>query len=319
MVTIFIKVLIVFAFVLIGYVAAKRNWLPADSVKYLSSLVVNIASPALIFATLVKQAQSGVPGTFTFACMGFGAMGLTLGFLVSLVYLKTAKIDRPDQRGVFKNFFIFTNAGFMGYPIAFAIFGENGLLIIVLANMPQLIGMYTLAIAMVKKRDPKESKGAYDSLKRFAKSVWTMPVMSIIVCLAVYFTRIPIPETVLSIAEQVGSILTPVAMMIIGIQLSNSRVKEWLANRKVVGMCILRLMLIPAAMYFILIPFHPTPLMHAVIVFEFMLPCAAVPVALAEQYDGDGKIAAEGTFLSTLLSMATVPVGCLILQSLLGV
>jgi predicted permease len=320
MITIFVKVIVIFAFVLIGYIAAKRKWLPMDSTKHLSSLVVNVASPALIFVTMARQGQSGDTGTFALGYMGLGIAGMTLGFIVSVIFLKVAKIDRADQRGVFRNFFIFTNAGFMGFPIAYSIFGEGGLLVIVLGNIPQLIAVYTLAIALVKTGDHRDpDDGVAASLKRFAKSIWTMPVMSIVVSVIVYFARIPMPTLLLDIADQVGSILTPIAMMIIGIQLSESRVKEWITNSRITIMCLLRLAVIPFIMYLLLIPLHLAPLTHAVIVFEFMLPCAAVPVALAEQYGSDAKICAEGTFLSTLLSMVTVPVGCIILRALLGV
>jgi predicted permease len=53
-----------------------------------------------------------------------------------------------------------------------------------------------------------------------------------------------------------------------------------------------------------------------VLTLNMLLPCATVPVMFAEEYGGNVKLAAEGTFLTTLFSMVTIPVSGVLLSML---
>ncbi|MNP50372.1 Membrane transport protein [compost metagenome] len=106
----------------------------------------------------------------------------------------------------------------------------------------------------------------------------------------------------------VGSITTPIAMMLIGSTLANIDIKEVFTEFRIYPYTIIKQILIPLAAYPILSYFITNPLILGVALINLAMPVANSAVLFATQYDGDLKLAAKSVFITTLLSVFTIPV-----------
>ncbi|MDR3295848.1 MAG: AEC family transporter [Clostridiales Family XIII bacterium] len=311
---IFGKVAGVFIMVLLGYVTNKIGWLPLESSKYLSKIVINIAAPCAVFYSMcTKEMEEGA--FWSVIVLLLGVTGLY--FLAALLSVAVTKLQRVQKknRGVFANFMIFPNNGFMGFPVCLAVFGADGLFYMVLSNVSSIVLLFTLAIYFVKKDRNVETreKPARVPLGARLKSICSFPLVSALVSLAFFLLQIPVHEGVLEVFSSVGTMMTPLSMIVIGLQLTESNFRAVILDRSLTLMCLWRLVLIAGLVFLILMPFEIAPLIRCVIVLNFALPCASVPVALAEEHGADAKFAAEGAFLSILFSMVSLPIACVLL------
>lgn len=300
------KVTAVFIMVLIGYGANKIGWLPIESSKYLSKIVINIAAPCVVIYSMSEQVLNQKAISIMFIVFGLAFAMYMLSWFLSMLIVKLLKIE-PDDRGVYKNFLIFTNNAFMGFPVAYALFGSEGMFVMVLANVMMPIFLYTLGVHNLHK--PGELQGSkLEVFKQRASKMINPPVISTLIGLVIFLLQIPIPTVIGDVLDAVGSMMAPLCMIVIGLQLTESSPAKVMTNHKLIIVSLFRLLIIPTLMFTPLYLLNVEPLVICIMTLNAMLPCSAVCVALAEEYKNDVKLAAEGTFLTTLFSVATIPV-----------
>lgn len=242
------------------------------------------------------------------SCIGF-----FVTWLITLVFAKIAKVPKID-RGVYNNFLLFTNNGFMGFPIAYAIFGAEGMFYMVIINCISPLFLFTYGVAVVKKSasDGKSKFSLATALKNFINP----PLIGVCIGMIVFLLEIPIHAELNNFLSTIGAMMTPLSMIVIGLQLANSNIGEVAKNYRLLLMTVFRLVIIPLICFVLLLPFDIDNLIVAIALLNFLLPSAAILVTITEEYGGNVKLAAEGTFLSTLFSLITVPIATILLTML---
>ena len=87
-----------------------------------------------------------------------------------------------------------------------------------------------------------------------------------------------------------------------------------IVNKTTLYMSFLRLVVIPAAVFAVMLFLPVEPLMAAVTVVLIAMPVATTTAILAERYDGDSELATKVIVLSTILSLITIPVWSMIVE-----
>ncbi len=126
-----------------------------EATKAISWIVVNIANPALILS-------ASVSGTATMKgaelLKGFGIAILVFVFFDCYFCFSAFFVLRvsAEDKGVFRVMTIFSNIGFMGFPVISAVYGADALLYASLFLFPYNILIYTYGImAMGKKKEER--------------------------------------------------------------------------------------------------------------------------------------------------------------------
>jgi predicted permease len=312
---VFGRVASVFSIVFIGFVANKVGWLPSESNKYLSKIVINIAAPCAVLHSMSSQKFDEGAGLLVASIIAVSFGAFLLSWLCALPVVALLRAPKED-RGVYWSFVIFPNNGFMGFPVVLAVFGAQGLFYVILANMSAIIMQYTLCIALIKRDAAIRSPGdlGTESMASRLRSLFDVPLDTALLSLAIFLLRIPVHEGLLDVFSYVGAMMVPLSMIIIGIQLAQSNPREALLNPRLIVISVLRLAVVPFLIFLLLGFVNMDSLVRCVIALSFAMPCAVLPVVFAQEYGANAKVAAEGAFLSTLLSMASLPVACILLS-----
>ena len=109
---------------LVGYGSRKAGLLDGLLTKGLSGLLLKVALPALIIDSMQKPFSASLlreSGVILLISLAVYACTIILAFLFSRLLAAT-----PEERGVFSFVLIFSNVGFMGYPVVYTVFGEAG-------------------------------------------------------------------------------------------------------------------------------------------------------------------------------------------------
>ncbi len=312
MILIFAKILSVFSISLIGYAANKVNWLPAESTRYLSVLLINIASPCLVIYSMSQEELNAETLASVVHAAGLMLLALVTATLIGFFAVRLMRSPQSD-RGIYHTLMVLTNCGFMGFPLALAVFGEKGLFLMIIANAVFVLYTYTAGVLILIS-----GKNEKLTLKTAARSILSMPVVSTLIGLLIFAFGIPIPSLLGEFLKTVGNITIPLSMIIIGMQLAESKLSEVLNNRHIYETLIMRLAVMPAVLlgFFMWLPVSPFVL--CIVIFAMSMPSAAIVPVLAEIHETNSGLAAQVVFVTTFFSLATIPVWAILLNLYLG-
>ena len=161
-----------------------------------------------------------------------------------------------------------------------------------------------------KAAENGENNADNDSVEKF-RFTWTKlltPGISVaVLALIIFFIDIDFPDVIVSPIASLGNITSPLAMLIIGSTLANMDIREVFNDVRVYVFVAIRFFVLPLALF---------PLLNLIIKDSFLLqltmimllmPVANTTVLYAKQYGSDENLAAKSIFISTLLSIVTIP------------
>ncbi len=139
------------------------------------------------------------------------------------------------------------------------------------------------------------------------KSLISPGVLSSIAALLVYFAGIRVPEVVSGTVTMVGDMTTPLAMMLIGSSLASIPAREVFTEFRIYPFTLIKQVLIPGLAYLVLRMMVSDPMVLGVTLIMIAMPVGSIGVLFATEYKKDVKLAAKNVFLTTLLSIVTIP------------
>jgi hypothetical protein len=300
-----VQTLILFLLMAAGWGAGRLRHIDEATSKGLSKFLVNFILPALILASMQQPFTADLRDE-AFAMLGISFAVYAFAFLAAwlLVRVEGAK---GAEAGAHAFGAVFTNAIFMGFPIIQAFFGRASLFAAAIYNIPfQLlafsVGTYILARGGGKK-------------VRLGPAAFVNPAsVTAVVGFGFFLGGVVIPAPLLSALRLLGDTTTPLSMALIGAMLSRIRLRALVGNPRLYVTAAFRLVLFPAAVYGILWALGFRGLLLGLPVVIAAMPVAANAAILAEAYEGDTGTASSLVFLTTVASLATIPVLGIILS-----
>lgn len=288
-----------FGILALGYFLNKIGIFDDFLNKKVNVLILNVTLPALIMASLGSVSESTSNGdviqTFIISIVVLTALPIISYFLVKLLRIPL------KQRGLYMFMTVFSNIGFMGYPVIKAIFGSEAIFFASIFNMMFSLLVFTLGVVIINYGS-ESSK-----FKLNFKSILSPGIVSSVIAIIFFIFKIPIAPILHSSFDMVGSMTTPLAMLVIGSTLANINIKEVFTELRIYPFAIIRQLLLPMAAYPILNHFVSNPLILGVSLIVLSMPVANSAVLFAENYDRDFSLAAKSVFLTTLMSVGTIP------------
>lgn len=298
------QMIVLFIFMGIGLFCGKKGFISDSSAKTLSFIVVNIANPAMILNAGLSD-EASIQGK-ELAFMFILAIGV-FAFLILLGYIIPPILRVPaEDIGPYKVMIIFNNIGFMGFPILQAAYGPQSLLYASLFLFPFNILIYTYGIACMGKNS--QEKESFDLSK--AVNVGTIACA---VSLIIYIFGIPIPDFLKTTASSLSGLTGPLSMMVIGQSMINMKAKEMFGDIRLFIFSLIKLVAVPVVGIMILKLFITDELILNVCYIMLATPVASMAAMLAQQFDGDYKLASKGVALTTILSVITIPLVSLLI------
>lgn len=281
----------------LGFFMMKKQILNEDVNKKLNSIVLSITMPALIIASVNGDNMASKDVVFYVLLIAI-VVYITLPIL-SYVLVKVMRIPKAKQ-GLFMFMTIFSNIGFMGFPIMKSLFGNTAVFYTAIFNMVFNIEVFTLGVVLMNYG--KEEKVTFDYRKILSPGV-------VASCLAIliYFIEIPIPSAILSACESVGSMTTPLAMILIGASLATIHFREFFTDLIVFPYTFIKQLLIPLLAYPVLCYVIQDPLILGVTFINLAMPVGNTVVLFATEYNDDVTLSAKTIFITTLFSVISIP------------
>ena len=294
------NVLLFVAYAVPGVILVKSKLLKTGESLALSKVLTYVGMPFLILSSTVS-----IELTKSFAKTAITAVVfciiITFAFFF-LTVLLAAKEKEEKKRGVMT----FSNNGFLGIPLAMAVFKDNPFIVsvAVVFNIINNIMLYTMGAYLISGDKSKIS---------FKKAVINPVVIAFAVGIVLNLIGIKkyIPEVV-TFSDGLKNIVTPLSMMILGIKLADVPIKSLFNSKTVYYVSLIKLIVMPVVSVAIgVIVINALNIeVDAIYAFfiAFAVPTASLATTFADQFGGDTHSAVTCTLGSTLLSVLTIPI-----------
>lgn len=299
------QMIIMFLLMSVGFVGSKIGMITEETSKRLSAIVVNIANPAMILVSGIsdERMEGRELLSLTVVILAIYAVLLLLAYLLPVLL----RVD-PKSRGVYQAMTVFSNIGFMGYPIIAALYGSSAILYGALYSIPFNILIYTFGVsALRKKEDGAEKK------KLSLKEVLNIGVIMSIISLILYLWQIRVPGFLTDTLNYLGNLTAPLSMMVIGASMTSISLRELFTDVRLLLFSLIKLLLIPVFGMLLIRQVVTNEVICGVFMIMLATPAGSMTAMLAQEYGGDYETASRGVTLTTLLSVITMPVVSLLL------
>lgn len=288
-----------FLVICVGYAARKLNFLNESFQKKLSDLIICVAQPFLIINSIMNIEYSDEKlkeGVFILL-IGVGVHAVT----ALIAFIAARGYKDKDERAITEFGILFANCGFLGIPVLRALFGDTGgfwaaFYIIVFNIVQWTYGMTVLG------RDRGDIK---INLKSMLVNYGTIPCF---IGIALFVLRVRLPSPVMGASYYIGSLCTPVSMLIVGGTIATIPPKKLISDKKIYYMGAVKLLLVPSVVIILskLIGLSGEMIMFAAVMSA--LPTAANVVMFGERHNIAPGYASHAVGFITLLSAVTIPV-----------
>jgi malate permease and related proteins len=273
----------VFIVIAIGWGWAKIG--KAYDTELVSSLVMAISAPCLIFSTLstlqISPHLLGVMGMATaLTLLLFGAMGATL-----------LKVTGLPQRG-FLAPLMFANIGNMGLPLCLFAFGKPGLALAIVVFAVFCVGQFTFGVWL------------YSGAASPVFLLKTPIIYAVFLGMAALLAGWQPPGWVAKTTELLGSFTIPLMLLTLGVSLARLEVMNL---RRSLSLSALRLGMGFGVGVLVAALMGLTGAPRGVLILQSSMPVAVFNYLLSERYNQNPNETAGLVVISTVLSLLTLP------------
>ena len=296
------QTIIMFALMLLGLLLSRRGMITEQGSRDLSNVLLYAVIPCVILRSYMSKFS-----TEKLRAMGLSALIAVIAFAASIAvaYLTCGTRHRIENFAV-----AFGNAGFIGIPLVTAVFGPEAAFYVVSFSTFANLLQWTYGIVIISGK--KETMNL--------KMVFVNPVfISMVIGIALFVLQPTLPTVVTGTIGYIADGNTVLAMIILGYYLSKVQLRGLFADVRLYLFSALRLLVVPAVTILVFLPF---PFARGEITLITLI-AAATPIAsstaiFAQKFDQDYRRAVSYVCLSTILSVATLPLVMLFAERLLS-
>lgn len=289
------EVIVIMGVIAVGYGSRRLRVIGESTVSGMSNLLVKVINPLL----LVGSTQTVLEGENLQRAWTMLLLSLAFHVGVCLLMLLLGKAMGLEERmrKAFAMLIAFGNVGFVGFPLAMALYGDMGLLYAIPVSVGFQAVFWTLGVVVFGGREKLHIKNLL--------MPGTIASLYVMACMAFPFLRLP--DLLTDIAAMVGDMTVPMALFLVGAMLAGANFAVVFKNYLSYLISFIKLIALPLFAFFLLRAMGLDD--TTVVLFSVLMACptgSLVPI-MAAVNDCEPQFAAAVTAFNTLLFMGTMP------------
>lgn len=289
-----------FIAIFIGFVSVKTGYLEADMRNVLSKIIIKITLPLMIITSLLSKELNGDTAINVTVAAASAMAVMTVLFFGGLGTARLFRLKEPTKmlHAVLSGS---GNVGFLGYPVALAVFGAEGLFYAVIYGMVNDAIFWTAGVYLINR-----SAGTLPG-KQAVKKLVNPNTVAFLIGIPLLFFGVKLPPVLNDAFTGIGSVTTYMSMLFIGMTLATIDIKSLYKRVSMVAPAVIKMIIAPILAAVLLVRFGISHVTVGAVVLEIAMPAQTVASIVAMDAGSDEKYAAEYIFFSTLLSLVTLP------------
>lgn len=293
------QVAILYIIVAVGAVSSKVKIFPEDTATKCTNLLFYVVTPAKIIESFLVLDYSTEKIKSFFIAMG---CGMLLHIFAAVFSRFTFNKSGDDQKCIYKYASTYGNCGYMALPLANAVLGAEGVsycsaVIVSFQIFSFTHGIYTMNIGNTKEKVEIN----------FKRIILNPGVVAVLIGLPLFLLPFDLPDIVTTPITYVGSLNTPLAMLIFGTYIAGTGFKSIFRDWRLWSVGLIKLIILPLVM---LGAFKLMGLSGALLT-SLILSAGAPPanntVMFAAKYDRNKGLASQVVATVSFVSILTMP------------
>lgn len=289
------QVVILLILILLGAILTKAHILTEQGVKSMTDTVLILVTPCVIIKSFIREFNTSVLKNLLISFLI--AFLAHIGFIL-ISHLILHDKDKARER-VLRFGAIFSNCGFMSIPLQQALLGDEG--VFYCSSYIAIFNLFIWSYGLISMSGDKK----YLTPKKILLSPG---IIALTIGLIIFLLSIPIPKIILEPISYMAALNTPIPMIIIGYHLMQSNVLKGLTDVKSLFAMAVKLVIFPLLMLGVLYLCGVRGTMLVSSVITCSAPTAAITTMFSAKYGADTSLSVNMVSLSTILSLATMPV-----------
>lgn len=294
-ITVLNQVLVMFFLMLVGALCFKLKLVNDDGKKQMTSLLLFVVNPMVVINAYQSPFDSQLAKNL-FIAFGLAVVSHLISMAIAYIFIrkKGNELRAPIERFSI----IYTNCGFMAFPLINALYGQEGLFYasayITIFNLLS----WTHGFTMISGKSSK---------KEFAKSLTSPVIISVAVGIIIFFAKITLPTVLSQGIEFIASLNTPLAMLVSGISLAQINILSAFSKARSYYIVFLMNILVPiiALSVYLFIPIDQKLIIVNLVATA--CPCAVTTLLFATRFNRAPDYAAKLLTLANVSCIITIP------------
>ena len=311
--TVFLQVMILAVMIAVGFFGDRLGYFTEHAARLCNNLLFYIITPCVIINSFLKVEYTRNSAGGFFAAFACAVVFHALAVLLSLCLFNRG--DR-DKNVIYKYATVYGNTGYMGLPLAKAVMeafagnGEIGVFYASAAVAAFNLFCFTHGVWLMAGSGGKNSFN-------WKKLIINPGALSVIVGLPLFLLNVRLPSLIATPIESIGSMNTPLAMIMFGTYLSKADFAAAFRQKNMYVTALMKLAVIPLAMIGLFRLCGITGNLLIVASVFVSAPSANNTVMFAAKYDRDTALASQVCGFTSILSVVTMP-ACVALSMLIA-
>lgn len=294
------QVATLFLLILVGFIIRKLGIINRELNMGLSNLLLYVTLPFSIVTSFNFPFSKTLLSNAMIIFLISIAIHLFAIFISKLLFFKYPAATNRVLRATA----VFSNCGFMGFPILEAVYGTQGVFYGSFYVLTFNILIWTAGVFIFTgKKDTMTWRQALNPA-----------VIAVIIGLLLFIGSFKLPAPIFNTLEMIGSMTTPLSMLIIGCLLVEIKFSELFSDFASFYVTIIRLIILPLIVMICLGLMGVKGIILGVPVLATAMPTAALVAVFAEKHGADASLASRAVLFSTIMSIITIPVMIILIQ-----
>lgn len=282
--------------IVIGYICAKVGLTGPEFNRHTSKVLTNVLLPATILKAMTGLGGDLTNGELVYVIILFfimmGIAGAVGGLLSRLLHV------HPSERGIVVGLVMYMNISFVGFPLVETYYGAQGMLYACLSCVPMNLLMFSVGVAGI-------SGNSRDAIS--LKQMLNIPLLSTLLGIIIMALGLRLPTVVSGTISSVANATVPISMIILGSSLAAIPTKSALGDVRIYIIAIVRLLVCPIVTNLLLRLFVDNQTLIGAVTILASTPVAVLMTPLCVQYGKSDALPSKSIFISTVLSVFTMP------------
>ena len=263
--------------------------------KGLTNILLKITLPCLVVSSFIFDLSDELKDNII-RCFIYSPLVLIISIVISYILLIPIK---GEKKIIIQFANVFSNCGFIGFPIVFRIYGNEGVIYASIFNLFFTAFLWTYGVILFNGKMKRED---------IKKVLLNPAIVAVFIGLIIMIFGFDIPSVLSSTLDLVGNMTSPLSMIIVGVILGNAKIISYLKDKTIYYSAFLKLIIMPCILILISRLLKDTSLVIKTLIIVTAMPAAAMTSILAESFDKESEYSAVIVFITTLFSVITFPI-----------
>jgi len=297
----------------ISFIATKLKWFSDNVRDGLSRVIIRVTAPLLIFTSIAGLEADNTLYTeaLTIACISIFIILSLIG--IGKLYVSKSSLDEKTT-GVQVALMTFGNVVFIAFPIFQSLYGAKGIFYAAFYHLINDMFLWTIGVKLI---DYKSNL----SKKQIILNVINNNTVAIFLGLVCLIFKVKFPPIIYNPIVGLGQTTVYLSLLFIGTTMAAVNVRETYKKFSIFVAVFVKMIVVPivvALILFKVFSFGLSTMAMSVIVLQVAMPGMTIIAIIANELGVNYKYAAETIFVTTLVSLFTLPLMLKILLVLGG-